>query len=344
MGLSLHTLPSSSIIFSCDVILVAVGFAPIYWAYAFSAYFCASSLLAASFNACWSSLLLTSGMIENDSSILLVLVDNPDAIEKQICILGSVTWRPRFFGPFLCWPPAYYSTSSCLDRIGLTSNSMREAKCILELTTEISGLIKLEDLLVLHCFYFQWSHLFQRFTIWASYSLLNTSSAEEGFLDRNLLFRRKSIKVNVGRMFRIKRKSHFINKTLKYHCNYRLIKTNRTKNAINFSQKWFMLLLTRVSDRKFLTVAIANKSKRVSKSVWKGSVAEWSKALALGASPKGRGFEPHHYHLFLLPLYTPSSSNNVIYKHYIIQLLINLNIHTLLFFFHYLRVLTLREI
>ena len=29
-----------------------------------------------------------------------------------------------------------------------------------------------------------------------------------------------------------------------------------------------------------------------------GSVAEWSKALALGASPKGRGFEPHHYHLF----------------------------------------------
>ena len=31
-----------------------------------------------------------------------------------------------------------------------------------------------------------------------------------------------------------------------------------------------------------------------------GSVAEWSKALALGASPKGRGFEPHHYHLFLL--------------------------------------------
>ena len=30
----------------------------------------------------------------------------------------------------------------------------------------------------------------------------------------------------------------------------------------------------------------------------KGSVAEWSKALALGASPKGRGFEPHHYHTF----------------------------------------------
>lgn len=35
----------------------------------------------------------------------------------------------------------------------------------------------------------------------------------------------------------------------------------------------------------------------------KGSLAEWSKALALGASPKGRGFEPHSYHslfLFLL--------------------------------------------
>ena len=30
----------------------------------------------------------------------------------------------------------------------------------------------------------------------------------------------------------------------------------------------------------------------------KGSVAEWSKALALGASPKGRGFEPHHYQTF----------------------------------------------
>lgn len=25
-------------------------------------------------------------------------------------------------------------------------------------------------------------------------------------------------------------------------------------------------------------------------------VAEWSKALALGASPKGRGFEPHRHH------------------------------------------------
>ena len=31
----------------------------------------------------------------------------------------------------------------------------------------------------------------------------------------------------------------------------------------------------------------------------KGMVAEWSKALALGASPKGRGFEPHQYHYFL---------------------------------------------
>ena len=25
-------------------------------------------------------------------------------------------------------------------------------------------------------------------------------------------------------------------------------------------------------------------------------MAEWSKALALGASPRGRGFEPHSYH------------------------------------------------
>ena len=32
----------------------------------------------------------------------------------------------------------------------------------------------------------------------------------------------------------------------------------------------------------------------------KGKVAEWSKALALGASPKGRGFEPHLYQIFFL--------------------------------------------
>ena len=31
-----------------------------------------------------------------------------------------------------------------------------------------------------------------------------------------------------------------------------------------------------------------------------GKVAEWSKALALGASPKGRGFEPHLYQIFFL--------------------------------------------
>ena len=31
-----------------------------------------------------------------------------------------------------------------------------------------------------------------------------------------------------------------------------------------------------------------------------GRMAEWSKALALGASPKGRGFEPHLYQIFLL--------------------------------------------
>ena len=35
------------------------------------------------------------------------------------------------------------------------------------------------------------------------------------------------------------------------------------------------------------------------KTATKGIVAEWSKALALGASPKGRGFEPHQYHYFL---------------------------------------------
>ena len=31
-------------------------------------------------------------------------------------------------------------------------------------------------------------------------------------------------------------------------------------------------------------------------------MAEWSKALALGASPKGRGFEPHRYQI-LFPFY-----------------------------------------
>ena len=30
-----------------------------------------------------------------------------------------------------------------------------------------------------------------------------------------------------------------------------------------------------------------------------GSLAEWSKALVLGTSPKGRGFESHSDHVFL---------------------------------------------
>ena len=32
------------------------------------------------------------------------------------------------------------------------------------------------------------------------------------------------------------------------------------------------------------------------RSRFRGNLAEWSKALALGASPRGRGFEPHSYH------------------------------------------------
>ena len=32
----------------------------------------------------------------------------------------------------------------------------------------------------------------------------------------------------------------------------------------------------------------------------KDNVAEWSKAPALGAGPKGRGFKPHRYHTFSL--------------------------------------------
>ena len=31
---------------------------------------------------------------------------------------------------------------------------------------------------------------------------------------------------------------------------------------------------------------------------YQDSLAEWSKALASGASPQGRGFEPHSCHLF----------------------------------------------
>ena len=43
---------------------------------------------------------------------------------------------------------------------------------------------------------------------------------------------------------------------------------------------------------------LVSKGKTFAQIVSKGRVAEWSKALALGASPKGRGFEPHLYHTF----------------------------------------------
>ncbi len=36
------------------------------------------------------------------------------------------------------------------------------------------------------------------------------------------------------------------------------------------------------------------------RAVTQGSVAEWSKALVLGTSPKGRGFESHRYHFVFL--------------------------------------------
>jgi hypothetical protein len=36
-------------------------------------------------------------------------------------------------------------------------------------------------------------------------------------------------------------------------------------------------------------------------SVYQGSVAEWSKALVLGTSPQGRGFESHRYQTFYPP-------------------------------------------
>ena len=40
---------------------------------------------------------------------------------------------------------------------------------------------------------------------------------------------------------------------------------------------------------------MVRKKKRVCPQ-WHDSLAEWSKALASGASPKGRGFEPHSCH------------------------------------------------
>ena len=39
-------------------------------------------------------------------------------------------------------------------------------------------------------------------------------------------------------------------------------------------------------------------NEEVSEKSKEDNVAEWSKALALGASPKGRGFEPHRYQTF----------------------------------------------
>ena len=39
------------------------------------------------------------------------------------------------------------------------------------------------------------------------------------------------------------------------------------------------------------------------------SLAEWSKALASGASPKGRGFEPHSCH-FLASRYVAATPHN----------------------------------
>ena len=47
--------------------------------------------------------------------------------------------------------------------------------------------------------------------------------------------------------------------------------------------------------------------------VMTGSVAEWSKALVLGTSPKGRGFESHRCQiciLFLVPEENVSTSCN----------------------------------
>ena len=60
-------------------------------------------------------------------------------------------------------------------------------------------------------------------------------------------------------------------------------------------------------DRKITTIAISqfytillkiSDFSNLGSSFIKGSVAEWSKALVLGTSPKGRGFESHRCQIF----------------------------------------------
>lgn len=83
-----------------------------------------------------------------------------------------------------------YLYSSCsLQWIVLTTNSMWEAKCILELATEVRALIKLEKCLVVKLNFLR-SHLFQWFTVRIRYSIFGTTPAEKRLVDGNLLFRR----------------------------------------------------------------------------------------------------------------------------------------------------------
>ena len=53
-------------------------------------------------------------------------------------------------------------------------------------------------------------------------------------------------------------------------------------------------------------------------------MAEWSKALALGASPKGRGFEPHRYQEFYFFNYFDNNLIEIIVNIY--SLLLDLTI------------------
>ncbi len=63
---------------------------------------------------------------------------------------------------------------------------------------------------------------------------------------------------------------------------------------------------------KFFIIKLFTREFLISYGILKGSMAEWSKAPALGAGPKGRGFEPHccHYFLFFQATFVGQKKNS----------------------------------
>ena len=78
------------------------------------------------------------------------------------------------------------------------------------------------------------------------------------------------------------------------------------ESLAEWSRRWFQARACRVSDLFSLAARAIAKGARFGDMFMKeffssckqDSLAEWSKALASGASPQGRGFEPHscHFH------------------------------------------------